>query len=129
MILPLPPGSLGSMASAAVTLIVLYTATVATGAGAVADIKLLLRGRVSGVERIARRAWRIAVALFMATGSLLVAQQKLLPVLLRGSPWMFIPTFLPVAIMMFWLVRFRLAKLVRDFGNGRIRLHNKLETA
>jgi uncharacterized membrane protein len=107
----------------------LYVFLSVTALAALGDLKLLLRGGIAGAQRIARHLWRMCVALFIAAASFFLGQQKLLPVLLRGSPLMFIPTFLPLAVMMFWLVRIRLAKLFRDFENGRIGLQDKLEAA
>lgn len=109
---------------------VLYVFVAATALAALGDLNLFRHGSLSGSRRLARHLWRMCVALFIAAGSFFLGQQKLLPALLRGSPLMFIPTFLPLAIMMFWLVRIRLAKLYRDFGSsGRFGVGNKLEAA
>ncbi|HEY6578179.1 MAG TPA: hypothetical protein VIY09_02565 [Rhizomicrobium sp.] len=107
---------------------VLYIFVLVAALAALGDLKVLLGGGIVGGQRLARHLWRMCVALFVAAASFFLGQQKLLPVILRGSPLMFIPTFLPLAVMMFWLARIRLAKLFRGLGNGRVGSH-KLEAA
>ncbi len=49
----------------------------------------------------------MCVGLTIATGSFFLGQQKFLPVSLQGSPLMFIPVVVPLALMAFWMVRVR----------------------
>ena len=51
-------------------------------------------------------------AFFIATGSFFLGQQDVLPKAVRGSPILFVLAFAPFAIMLFWLVRLRFAKMV-----------------
>lgn len=71
------------------------------------DLKVILRGGVSGVARIARHLWRMCFALFFAAASFFLGQQKVMPAFMHGSPLLFIPALTPLALMIFWLVRVR----------------------
>ena len=51
-------------------------------------------------------------AFFIATGSFFLGQQDVLPSAVRGSPILFVLAFAPFAVMAFWLVRLRFAKMV-----------------
>jgi len=72
---------------------------------AAGDIRMLLRGGVSGNKRIVRHLWRMCFGLFIATGSFFLGQQQVFPSWLRGSPLLFIPALLPLALLIFWLFR------------------------
>jgi hypothetical protein len=76
------------------------------------DLNFIVRGKLSGAQRIARHAWRMCVAFFIATGSFFLGQQDVLPKAVQGSPILFVLAFAPFAIMLFWLVRLRFAKMV-----------------
>ena len=78
--------------------------------GAVGDLKLLWNGRISGAPRLHRHLWRMCAALFIASGSFFLGQQRVMPVWMRGSPWLFVPTFAPLVLMVYWLIRIRMSK-------------------
>ena len=71
------------------------------------DLKVILKGGISGVARIARHLWRMCFALFFAAASFFLGQQKVMPAFMHGSPLLFIPAFAPLLLMLFWLVRVR----------------------
>ena len=71
----------------------------------VGDLRLVLRRGITGAARIARHLWRMCTALFIATGSLFLGQQKVFPASLRGSSWFFVPELVVVALLLFWLCR------------------------
>jgi uncharacterized membrane protein len=77
------------------------------------DLNAVLRGRLTASQRIARHLWRMCFAFFVATGSFFLGQQDVLPTAVRGSPLLFALAFAPFAVMVFWLVRIRFAKVVR----------------
>jgi uncharacterized membrane protein len=81
---------------------------VAGGFAAAGDLKVILRGGISGAPRIARHLWRMCVGLFIAAGSFFLGQQKVMPEFMRGSPWLFVPVLLPLLLMAFWMIRVRL---------------------
>lgn len=74
------------------------------------DLKVILRGGIAGVARIARHLWRMCFALFFAAASFFLGQQKVMPAFMHGSPLLFIPALAPLALMFFWLVRVRYRK-------------------
>lgn len=85
------------------------------------DLNAILRSPLSGRQRISRHLWRMSIAFFIATGSFFLGQQDALPQAVRGSPWMFVPAFAPILIMLFWLARLRFAKAIaRSKQSGRM---------
>lgn len=77
------------------------------------DLKVLLNRGITGVPRIARHLWRMCLALFVATGSFFLGQQRVMPEAIRGSPILLVLGLAPLAFMLFWLVRVRLGKRFR----------------
>jgi hypothetical protein len=82
---------------------------------AAGDIRMLVRGGISGTQRIARHLWRMCFALFVASASIFLARQHLFPTLLRKTGVLFFLTFLPLILMIFWLIRV-------SFANRRARI-------
>ena len=74
---------------------------------AAGDVRMLMRGGVSGTQRIARHLRRMCYALFIAAGSLFLGQQQVFPAFLRKTNILFVPAFLPLLLLIFWLVRVR----------------------
>lgn len=73
---------------------------------AAGDARMLMRGGVFfGAQRITRHLWRMCLGLFIATGSFFLGQQKVFPASLRGLKVWFVPAFLPLLLLIFWLVR------------------------
>jgi hypothetical protein len=88
---------------------------------AAGDLRMLLRGGVFGLQRIVRHLWRMCLGLFIASGSFFLGQgSKIFPSLLKDSPWMMIPAFLPLAVLVFWLFRVRLAQRYKSMFPARI---------
>jgi len=77
---------------------------------AVGDIRMLVRGGVSGTHRIARHLWRMCFGLFVASASIFLARQHLFPVFMRKTGMLLLLSFLPLMLLIFWLVRVRFAK-------------------
>jgi hypothetical protein len=73
---------------------------------AVGDIRMVRSG-ISGVRRIARHLWRMCFALFVASASIFLARQQLFPTLMRKSGVLILLSFLPLLLMIFWLIRVR----------------------
>jgi len=69
------------------------------------DVRMLVRGGVSGAQRIARHLWRMCFAWFIASASIFLARPHLFPALLRKSGVLYLLTLLPLMLMIFWLVR------------------------
>ena len=88
---------------------------VAAGLSALAgllDLNAYWRGKLTPVQRLSRHLWRMCFAFFIATGSFFLGQQDVLPAAVRGSLVLFVLAFAPFAVMAFWLVRLRFAKMV-----------------
>jgi hypothetical protein len=87
----------------------------------IGDLKAVLRKKLSAGQRLARHLWRMCFAFFIATGSFFLGQQDVLPAAVRGSPWLFVLAFAPLAVMLFWLARLRFAKAIaRSKQSGRM---------
>src|SRR5579863_7920746 len=91
-----PPGPYFMMGSVAVL-------------AAVGDLRMLLRRGIAGTQRIARHLWRMCFALFIAAASIFLARQELFPALMRKTGTLFVLSFLPLILMIFWLIRVRVA--------------------
>jgi hypothetical protein len=74
---------------------------------AAGDFKMVLRGGISGVRRIARHLWRMCFALFFAASFFFLGQQKVMPVYMHGSPLLLALGIAPLLVMTFWLIRVR----------------------
>ena len=69
----------------------------------------MIRGGLTGSQRIARHLWRMCFAFFVATGSFFLGRIRIFPHAIRELyiPWVL--AFLPLLLMIFWLLRVRLA--------------------
>ena len=85
-----------------------YVFIILGGLATIGDLRLISRGRIAGAARLSRHIWRVCVALFIASGSFFLGQQRVMPVWMQGSPWLFVPTFAPLFVMVYWLIRIRL---------------------
>jgi uncharacterized membrane protein len=72
---------------------------------AAGDLRMLVRGGISGTPRIARHLWRMCYGWFIATGSFFLGKQEFFPASWRGSPLFLVPALLPLALLIFWLGR------------------------
>ncbi len=77
----------------------------------VGDIRMLVRGGISGAQRIARHLWRMSFALFVASASVFLARQHLFPEFMRKTGMLVLLSFLPLLLMIFWLLRVRFRNL------------------
>jgi uncharacterized membrane protein len=74
------------------------------------DVRMIVRGGVSGAQRVARHLVRMCFALFIAAASLFLARPHLFPAILRKTGALVLLGFLPLILMIFWLVRVRVTK-------------------
>jgi len=77
---------------------------------AMIDLRMIARGGLSGVNRIARHLWRMCAGLFFAAASVFLGQQKVMPKFLHGSPVLWLLGLAPLGFMIFWLIRVRWKK-------------------
>ena len=74
-------------------------------AGLVGDIRMLVVGWIAGKKRLGRHLWRMCVAWFIASSSIFLARPHLFPLFMRKTGMLYFLTFLPILLMVFWLVR------------------------
>jgi hypothetical protein len=82
------------------------------------DIRMLMRRGISGTPRIARHLWRMCFALFIAASSIFLARQHLFPALLQRTGVLYFLSFLPLLLMIFWLIRVRFVKAYKEKVTG-----------
>ena len=74
------------------------------------DMLLLRRQQPTRRQQLARHIWRMCTALFLATGSFFLGQQKVMPTWMQGSPLLFVLALSPLLLMGFWMLRTALWK-------------------
>lgn len=85
----------------------LATITLLAAAG---DVRVLARRGISGAPRLARHLWRMCFGLFIASGSFFLGKQEFFPAVLRKA-YLLVPlAVMPLVLMIYWLVRVRVAK-------------------
>jgi uncharacterized membrane protein len=72
---------------------------------ATSDVRMFIRGSLSGGHRIARHLWRMCLALLIATASFYPGQAKLFSASIRTTNLLYVPHVLLIGSMLFWLVR------------------------
>jgi uncharacterized membrane protein len=77
---------------------------------AAGDIRMLMRGGISGTPRIARHLWRMCFGLFIASGSFFLGQQQVFPPAIRKQYILAPLAILPLVLLIYWLVRVRIRK-------------------
>ena len=100
-----PPGPYFFMGSVAVLAVV-------------GDVRMLMHRGISGTQRIARHLWRMCFALFIAASSIFLARQQIFPTLMRKTGVLLFLSFLPLLLMIFWLLRVRLTNAFKQKANA-----------
>jgi hypothetical protein len=77
---------------------------------AAGDIRVLVRGGISGRPRVIRHLWRMCFGLFIATGSFFLGQQQVFPEAIRKQYILAPLAILPLPLLIYWLVRVRFAR-------------------
>jgi hypothetical protein len=72
---------------------------------AVSDVRLIVRGGISGARRLGRHLWRMSLALLLATFSFYPGQARLFSKALRETNLLFLPHLLLLAAVLIWLAR------------------------
>ncbi len=90
-----------------------YAFSAVAAIAAVCDLRTIRRGGVFGAARVARHLWRMCFALFVATGSFFLGQQKFLPEEVRGTLIPALPVLGVLALLVFWMLKVRLARPAR----------------
>jgi hypothetical protein len=95
---------------------VLFTFAGITVLAALSDLRVMLVGGLQGRRRLVRHLWRMSFSLFVATGSFFLGQAKVIPKPIRFWPALFTLAFLPLAMLIYWLVRVLFTKWYRRRG-------------
>ncbi len=89
-------------------LIAIYGFTSVLAIAVTGDARVVLAGGVSGAPRIARHLWRMCLGLTLATGSAFTnGFARLLPGPYHVPAIFFFPQFLPLGLLIFWIIRVR----------------------
>lgn len=80
---------------------------------ATGDVRMIVRRGIAGTQRIARHLWRMCFALFIASVSIFSARQRLFPVFMRKTGMLMLLSFLPLVLLIYWIIRVRVAKAGR----------------
>src|SRR5688500_182689 len=80
---------------------------------AAGDLRVLVRGQLTRTHRVARHLWRMCFALFVASGSFFLGQAQVFPKSIRIYPLLAIPALLPLALLVYWLIRVRFSQWYR----------------
>lgn len=78
---------------------------------AAGDIRMLVRGGISGRPRIVRHLWRMCFGLFIATGSFFLGQQQVFPEAIRKQYILAPLAILPLPLLIYWSVRVKFTRL------------------
>jgi hypothetical protein len=90
-------------------LVAIYGFTLVVAIAAISDAKVVLSGGVTGAPRIARHLWRMCLGLTLAAGSAFTnGLPRLLPGPMHVPPAFFFPQFVPLGLLVFWMIRVRL---------------------
>jgi hypothetical protein len=81
---------------------------------ATGDVRMLLRHGIDGRQRIARHLWRMCFALFIAAASIFLARQHIFPAFMRKTGILYFLSFLPLLLLIFWMVRVRFANAYKE---------------
>lgn len=89
-------------------LVAIYVFTSILVIAVIGDVRVVLSGALSGVPRISRHLWRMCLGLTLAAGSGFTnGFARLLPAPYHVPTAFFLPQFLPLGLLAFWMVRVR----------------------
>jgi hypothetical protein len=88
--------------------------------GAAGDLRVLRSGARTGAPRLARRLWRMCLALFIASLSFSVQLPKFLPKPARIPALLVLPVVAVLATMLYWLWRVRFRRSPRGIVVARV---------
>ena len=104
----LPPLFKSAVPFKGAVLVAVYVLTSVLAIAAISDAKVVLTGGISGAPRIARHLWRMCLGLTLATGSAFTnGLARFLPGPYHVPLAFFLPQFVPLALLIFWMVRVR----------------------
>lgn len=115
--LGLPPLVKSTVALKGPVVIAIYGFTAVLAIAAIGDIKTVWAGGISGAPRIARHLWRMCLGLTLATGSAFTnGFARFLPGPYHVPTAFFLPQFVPLLLLVFWMIRVRLTNWYAQTG-------------
>jgi hypothetical protein len=107
----LPPLFASAVPFKGPVLIAIYAFTTVLALAAIGDARVAFAGELSGVARISRHLWRMCLGLTLIVGSGFTnGFARLLPGPYHVPTGFFLPQFLPLGLMIFWMIRVRFAR-------------------
>ena len=104
----LPPLFKSAVPFKGAVLIAIYGFTSVLAIAAIGDARVVFAGGISGVSRISRHLWRMCVGITLALGSGFTnGLARLLPGPYHVPTAFFLPQFIPLGLIIFWLIRLR----------------------
>jgi len=81
----------------------------------IGDVRIFVRRSIDATQRLARHLWRMCFAFFIASMSVFLARQHLFPAILRTTGMLYVLSFAPLLLMIFWLIRVRMASAYKKW--------------
>ncbi len=79
------------------------------------DVRIIVKGALTGRRRITRHLWRMCFALFIATASFFLGQQDVFPKPLQGTFLLASPVMVLILLSLFWAIRVRFSMLYENW--------------
>jgi hypothetical protein len=83
------------------------------------DVRMLVRGGVSGSQRLLRHLWRMCFGWFIASGSIFLARPHLFPAVMLRTHMLTVLGVLPLLLMIFWVIRVSFARSYKQEPSRR----------
>ncbi len=100
-------------------LIAMYSVTAVLAIAALGDARVAIAGGIAGAARIARHLWRMCLGLTIAVGSAFTnGFARFLPGPYHVPPAFFLPLFVPVVLLVFWMIRVQLTGWYKTAEQG-----------
>ncbi|MCZ6852320.1 MAG: hypothetical protein O7G86_00250 [Gammaproteobacteria bacterium] len=90
-----------------------YLFVIAGLAAAGGELNVIIKRSLSEVARKSRHLWRMCVSFFFASGSLFLGQPQVFPDWFNESIFPIFLAFIPILVMMIWLVKVRMGHNTR----------------
>jgi len=108
LITGLPTFFTGAMTFKGPIVIAIYSFTTILALAVLGDARLVFAGRLTATPRICRHLWRMCLGLSLAAGSGFTnGLARLLPGPYHVPTSFFLPTFVPLVLLIFWMIRVR----------------------
>ncbi len=77
------------------------------------DVRILVRGPLTGARRLTRHLWRMTFALFIAAMSFFIGQAKVVPEPYRNRMVLALPVLAVLVTLLYWVWRVRFRRTLR----------------